>query len=501
MLLPLRMSNTRGSSRPRPRARRAWAASGRLLLLAVAVSSVHACARNPVTGERELALISESQEIQMGQQGAQQVVQSLGLVEDQALQRYVDGIGQRLAAASERPDLPWSFAVVEDATPNAFALPGGPVFLTRGMMALMESEAELASVLGHEIGHITARHSVNQMSNAQLAQLGMGLGSVFVPALAGIGGQLLGTGFQLLFLKYGRDDERQSDELGFRYALNAGYDVREMDDVFAALQRIGEQRGSSPVPSWASTHPAPAERIENIGAMIAEVEQRLVGLEVGHATYLRRIDGLVYGENPRNGFFRNNVFLHPDLAFQMEFPDGWQKQNLPRAVVAVSPQQDAQIVLELAEGSPDAALQQFLGQQGIRTLSSTRGTTNGNPSATGLFQAATQQGTLAGAVRFISYGGNTYQLLAITGADSFDRWERSFAGVFESFARVTDSSVLNAQPNRITVVELPAAMTLGAYNERYPSVIPLEELALINHVTSASTRIPAGTLLKRVVGG
>jgi predicted Zn-dependent protease len=104
-------------------------------------------------------------------------------------------------------------------------------------------------------------------------------------------------------------------------------------------------------------------------------------------------------------------------------------------------------------------------------------------------------------VRFISYGGNTYQLLAITGANSFDQWERSFAGVFESFARVTDSSVLNVQPNRITVVELPAAMTLSAYNERYPSVIPLEELALINHVTSASTRIPAGTLLKRVVGG
>jgi predicted Zn-dependent protease len=472
-----------------------------LLIAALSASLAGGCAVNPVTGERELALISESQEIQMGQEGAQQVIQSLGLVEDPALQSYVDGIGQRLAASSERPNLPWSFGVVEDPTPNAFALPGGPIFLTRGMLTLMDSEAELASVLGHEIGHITARHSVNQMSKAQLAQLSLGLGSVFVPELGGIGGQVAGASLQLLFLKYGRDDERQSDELGFRYALDAGYDVREMDDVFASLQRIGEQQGSSPVPSWASTHPAPGERIENIGAMIAAVDQPLENLNTGHGAYLRRVDGLVYGENPRNGFFRDNLFLHPDLAFRMEFPQGWQKHNLPRAVVAVSPQQDAQIVLELAQGSPAAALREFLGQQGIRTLSSTSGTTNGNPSATGIFQAATQQGVLAGAIRFIAYGGNTYQLLAITGEGTFSRWEGTFGSVLESFARLTDSAALNVQPNRLTVVELPSAMTLSAFQERYPSVISLEELALINQVESAATRIPAGTLVKRVVGG
>src|SRR5690606_19899953 len=163
-----------------------------------------ACAVNPVTGERQLAFISESQEIALGQQGAAEVWQSMALVQDQALQDYVERLGLRLAAASERPDLPWSFAVVDDPVPNAFALPGGPVFVTRGLLTLMDSEAELVSVLGHEIGHITARHSVAQMSRAQLAQLGLGLGTIFVPEVRPYG-ELASSGLSLLLLKYGRD--------------------------------------------------------------------------------------------------------------------------------------------------------------------------------------------------------------------------------------------------------------------------------------------------------
>src|SRR3982751_2989188 len=159
---------------------------------------VAACATNPVTGKRELSLVSEQQEIQMGQEGAQQVAQEIGLINDQALQNYLQGVGAAIAAKSERPNLPWTFRVVDDPTPNAFALPGGYIFVTRGLLGMMTSEAELASVLGHEIGHVTAKHQVTMISRAQLAQIGLGLGSVLLPQLQNLGG-LANTGLQLLF--------------------------------------------------------------------------------------------------------------------------------------------------------------------------------------------------------------------------------------------------------------------------------------------------------------
>jgi predicted Zn-dependent protease len=142
-----------------------------------------ACATNPVTGKQQLALVSEQQEIQLGRETDQQVVQQLGLYPDEDLQRYVDAVGQQLAADSERPELPWTFRVVDDASVNAFALPGGFIYLTRGIMTHFNNEAEMAAVLGHEIGHVTARHSVQQISRQQLASLGLGLGMILAPEL------------------------------------------------------------------------------------------------------------------------------------------------------------------------------------------------------------------------------------------------------------------------------------------------------------------------------
>ncbi|HEX6559728.1 MAG TPA: M48 family metallopeptidase, partial [Longimicrobiales bacterium] len=221
----------------------------RSLAILSTASLVAACATNPVTGHREISLVSESQEIQMGQQAAQEVEHSIGLVDNSALQSYVSSVGGRLAKASQRPNLPWTFKVVDDPTPNAFALPGGPVYVTRGLMDMMDSEAELATVLGHEIGHITARHTAQQITKSQFAQLFAVAGMILVPQLQNFGG-LLSTGMQLLFLKYSRDNERQADELGFGYALNQNYDVTQMSKVFVALQRIGEVEGASGIPSW-----------------------------------------------------------------------------------------------------------------------------------------------------------------------------------------------------------------------------------------------------------
>jgi predicted Zn-dependent protease len=469
-----------------------------LLLLAGALQA-SGCARNPVTGQMQLALISEQQEIQMGQQTAVQVAQQIGIVPDSALQAYVQDIGARLAATSERPNLPWTFGVVDDPTPNAFALPGGFIFLTRGLMSLMDSEAQMASVLGHEIGHVTARHSVTMISRAQAAQLGLGIGSIFLPQLQTLE-PLAGAGLQLLFLRYSRDAERQADDLGYRYALEQNYDVREMTDVFAALQRVGEAEGASALPSWLATHPNPAERI-------AAMQERLAQLEpatrrIGAADYLGRIDGLVYGENPRNGFFRDGLFLHPDLRFRITFPAGWQTRNLAQAVMAMSPRQDAMIQLTLSQdGSPNVAAQRFASQQGVRPGQASSTNVNGLPAVVVPFQAQTQQGILQGIVLFVQYEGRVYQLLGYGPQGAYAANDRVIQQSLGSFAQLTDPAALNVQPNRIRITQAPERMTLAQFNQRFPSAVPIGEIALINQLDGPESVIAAGTRVKRVVTG
>jgi predicted Zn-dependent protease len=458
-----------------------------------------ACATNPVTGERQLALISESQEIQMGAEAAQQVEASIGLVEDAALQSYVQQLGATLARDSERPSLPWSFKVVDDPTPNAFALPGGYIFVTRGLLTLMRSEAELAGVLGHEIGHVTARHSVTMISRAQIAQLGLGIGSILSPTIARFG-DLAGGGLSLLFLKYGRDAERQADDLGFRYALEKGYDVRDMVNVFAQLQRVGEATGQSPLPSWLATHPYPEERIQRIQAMIAELPQPLDQMRRSVEPFMQRINGLVYGENPRAGFFQGGLFLHPDLRFRVQFPQGWATQNLAQSVSAISQQQDAIMQLTLAPGTETQAANTFFGSQGIAASNVARTTINGLPAVSGYFQAQTQDGIrIAGVAAFINLDNRTYQILAYTPSTQMQRYDPIFRSAIGSFARLTDPQALNVQPNRIAIVRTTQAMTLAQFNQQFPSVIPVPELALINQLAGATTTIPSGMQMKRVV--
>lgn len=466
-------------------------------LMIVATSLLAACATNPVTGRREISLVSESQEIQMGQEAAQQVEASLGLVNDAQLQAYVRRVGLELARHSERPNLPWRFGVIDDPVPNAFALPGGPVYITRGLMNLMSSEAELASVLGHEIGHITARHSAQAITRSQLGQIGLIAAVLVRPELAQFG-DLLSGGMQLLFLKYGRDAERQADELGFRYALNENYDVSEMDDVFIALQRIGEAEGRSGLPSWASTHPDPGERAQTVNQRVAALPAPTSPRIVNATEYLNRIEGLVYGDNPRQGFFRNGEFLHPDLRFRLSMPNGWRTQNMPQAVVAVSPEQDAVVQLQFAQGSPTTAARQFFSQQGIEAGQASNASINGLPAYTSYFQANTQQGAVAGLVTFVQHNNNTYQILSYTPAQQLRAYDNLFLQVARSFATLTDASALNVRPNVIDVVQIPSAMTLTQFNQRYPSVVPIAELAIINQVEANAT-IPAGTRVKRVV--
>ena len=471
--------------------------AGRALLPAALAATLASCATNPVTGKREISLISEGQEVQMGEEARVQAIAALGLVPDSALQQYVRGLGLAMAKASERPNLPWSITVVDDPIVNAFALPGGPVFITRGILAHMNSEAELVSVLGHEIGHITAKHSVAQMSQQQLGQIGLVAAMIVKPGLAQFG-EAASQALGILFLKYGRDAESQADELGFRYMTTSGYDPSEMTSMFRTLERLsggGESEGK--MPEWLSTHPDPGNRVQKTQQRIAAASLP-AGLKVERDRFLQRTENLVFGDDPREGFFNQNRFMHPGLRFQLDMPSGWRAQNTKTALIGVSSQQDAMMALELAGTmAPNQGLSEFFQQQGVTNQGTSSNAINGLPAAVGQFTAQTQQGVLAGLVAYISHGGNTYRLLAYTPQQQYGNYRNAFQQSIGSFRQLTDPAALNAQPVRIHLVRLPRAMTISEFNQSYPSKIPVAQVALINGV-EASTTIPAGTLVKRV---
>jgi len=433
----------------------------------------------------------------MGQEGAQSVLKESSVVADSTLQRYVSGLGLAIAKTTERPSVPWSFVVLDDPAVNAFALPGGPIFITRGILTHMTSEAEMVSVLGHEMGHVTARHSVRQMTNAQLAQVGLVAGSILSPRIAQFG-DLAQTGLGLLFLKFGRGDELQADELGFKYTLNNNYDVREMANMFRTLDKISGDAGGR-IPEWQSTHPNPDNRVANTENRISALNRSLSGLRVGRDDFLRRTDGLVFGENPREGFFEHGVFHHPELRFRMDFPSGWQTQNQATQVVGMSALKDAMMVLGLGgAGAPSQLLTAFLGQQGITAGRTSGQPINGNTAAMGEFVAQSEQGELAGVVVFVSYNGSNYRILAYTPSAKSSTYLGVFRNAVTSFRTETDARVLGVKPNRVRLVQIPRAMTITEFNTANPSVIAVKLLAIINGVEETQT-IPAGTLVKRVV--
>jgi predicted Zn-dependent protease len=454
------------------------------------------CATNPVTGESELALVSEEQEIAMGRQADEQVVASMGLVQDEALQSYVSDLGQRLAAQSERPNLPWTFRVVDDPTVNAFALPGGFVYMTRGMLSHLTSEAQLVGILGHEIGHITARHAVNQVSRAQLAQLGLGVGMVLAPEELQPLGQVAGAGLQLLFLKFSRDDERQSDELGVEYMAEAGYDPAALAGVFQMLARVSDEAGGG-VPTWASTHPDPADRHERI---LSLAEEHPSAERIARAEYLTTMEGLTFGPDPRQGFFRDGVFHHPELGFRFEVPSGWQGVNTRQAVQAVSENQRAAIVLTLAEqSSPRGALSAFEEQQGVQVTGAAERSVNGVPALWAEFSATTDRGELRGTIMFPELEGRVFAVYGYSTASSWSSFASPVERSLSSFRPETDPSVLDVQAQRLQIVQVPGQMKLEEFVQRYPSVVPEPTVALINQVEQGDV-IPEG-LAKRVITG
>jgi len=457
------------------------------------------CAVNPATGSNELMLVSEAQEIEMGRQADAAVAQGIGLYADAGWQRYIQQFGARIAATSERPNLPWTFRVVDDAAVNAFAVPGGFVYVTRGLLAHLTSEAELASVVGHEIGHVTARHTAAAMSKQQLIGLGLAVGSMAnkqVAKYAGAANQALG----ILYLKFSRDNESQADQLGLRYMRRAGYDPRQMPEVFVMLDRLGAAEGGSRLPTWLETHPSPANRVAAINRQIAALPQDFSGTSVNRDSYQRLLDGLVFGINPRQGYFTGSQFYHPDLRFQIAFPQGWALNNGAQAVVAVSPAKDAAIELaQAAEPSADAAARAFLSQQGITSGSSVRVTLNGGLSGVSApFAAAADGGALRGTVLFVEYGGAVYGIVAYAPEARWANYQAAAEGSERSFRSLTDPAALNVQPDHVDIVTLNGGTTIEQMARVRTSPVAASLLALINQV-GLQTPFASGRLVKWVI--
>ena len=307
----------------------------RLLLLCTFLVVLSGCSTNPATGEKQFtAFMSPAQEKQVGAQEHQKVVKEFGLYDDKRLQNYVSEVGSKVTANTERPDVQYQFFLLDSPMVNAFALPGGYIYVTRGIMSLAGSEAEIAAVMAHEAGHVTARHSAERYSRGMATNLGVSILSAAIDS-TGVS-QALAVGGDLYLKSYSRDQESQADTLGIRYLGRAGYDTGAMTDFLVQLQadsalenKIEGKGGGEQINTFFSTHPATAERVNK-----TRVEARANDGAVGRDAYLKVIDGMIYGDSAAQGFIRGQQFVHPKLGFMFSVPEDYRLYNSPAQVVA-----------------------------------------------------------------------------------------------------------------------------------------------------------------------
>lgn len=481
-----------------------------LSLLVVALAACGTTNVNYVTGEEQRGAYTWAQEVQLGTEADQQIQAQFGVYdEDPALTAYVERVSQDVLSTSAYTDpntpaeirnTPFTFRILDSPVVNAFALPGGYVYVTRGLLAYLENEAQLAVVLGHEIGHVLGRHSSEQAARAQLSQFGL-LGAAILGGVVG-GGQVAegilnygGTGLQLLQLKYGRGAEREADRAGVAYAEFADYDATEAARFFVSLRRLSEQSGQS-VPNFLSSHPDPDERAQTIPQLAAQYDPQ--GTQVNQAGYLSQIEGIVLGEDPRQGFAEDGVFYHPELRFLLDYPNGWQTQNSPAAFLMGEPNGQAVMQLTLAQAqSAQAAGQALRSQQGVQAQAAGALSINGNSAYRVEGTAQQQNGTVAFSATFIEYGGNVYQILGLTSANGFGTYGSAFRQTAGSFARLTDSRYLNRQPSRLEVMRATSGTTIQALlsGRTLPLGLSAQEIAIMNQ-TELTSQLPSGASVK-----
>jgi predicted Zn-dependent protease len=474
-----------------------------------ALLALTACSTNPVTGKKEVMLVSEGQELAMGQESDPAVTAQFGLYPDKKLQKFIEEKGQKMAAVSHRSNIKYQFKIVDSPVINAFAVPGGYVYFTRGIMAHFNNEAQFAGVLGHEIGHVAARHSARQQTKAIFGQAGLLGAMILSPKVAEFGDQAM-QGMQLLFLKFGRDDERQSDELGVEYSSKIGYDAAQMAEFFQTLAREQQKSGTGAIPDFLSTHPNPEDRYTRVKQLAAEWKQSYASPTtkqiINRDPYLKLIDGLVYGEDPKQGFVENSVFYHPELKFRFPIPAGWKSQNTPQQFQMADPVGKALLLLTTAPGPTvnEAALA-INKQLNLQLTDSHRTTINGFPAlvfTADQVQQDPQTGQQVAGVRVLGHviqdGSTIYALLGVAAPADFPSYSAQFSSTAAGFQRLTELDKLNRKPERIRIKTSQLTTTLAqALTQQGIPLARHEEMAILNGM-QLTDRLGAGMFYKVV---
>lgn len=483
-----------------------------LLVLLATVTGCGTAVTNYVTGESVRGAYTWPQEVQIGQQLDEQLRAQYGFYDDPALQAYVDELGERVLQNSAYGDpsvvpaeirnTPFYFRVLDSDVVNAFAAPGGYIYISRGLLAFTENEAQLAVVLGHEIGHVLARHTSRRMAQAQTGQVGL-LGAAILGDVLG-GGQVAqgildigGTGVQLLFLSHSRDAEREADRAGVAYAEFSGYDAAEAASFFGSLQRLGAEAGADGIPSFLSTHPDPGERQQTIPQLAAQYDPR--GTTVNREAFFSQIENMVLGQNPRQGFVEGGTYYHPELRFRFNVPQGWRVDNQAARVMLGEPNGRAIMEFTFAadQSSAQAAGRAFAAQQGFTATDQQSGTLDGLPAYTVTGTAQSQQQQLSTVNTFIEYGGNVYRFSGYSAAGDFSTYRPTFTSAIGSFARETRSEIVNRQPVRLEIVRVNQATPFRQLlqGRPVPQGMTQQQLAIMNEV-ELNTTIPAGRSVK-----
>lgn len=464
---------------------------------------VGSCAVNPVTGKKEVMFMSEEQEIAMGKQADPSIVAMYGLYQNDKLQKFIDQKGQEMAKISHRPNLNYEFKILDSPVVNAFALPGGYVYFTRGILAHFNNEAEFAGVLGHEIGHVTARHSAKQQTKATIAQILFIGGLVVSPAFRNFANEAQ-QGMQLLFLKYSRDNESQSDELGVQYSTQIGYDAHEMAGFFNTLNQMRVGTEAESLPTFLSTHPDPYDRFKKVNQLADKAQQNIPAgsLQVNRDQYLKMIDGIIYGNDPKQGYVENNVFYHPEMRFQFPIPAGWQTMNTPSQVQMAPSDGTAMMLLTLTQAnSLQAASDSTLQKYGLTVVERKNLTLNGMPVLAMVSDQANQQTgqTIRILTYFISYQNLIFTFHGLAELANFDAKVSYFNQSMRNFSVLNDPAKINKKPDRISV--RTAGKTASLQNHLQTAKVPedrMKEHALINGLALDAT-VNKGSLYKVIV--
>lgn len=474
-------------------------------LAVLVLLQMHGCAMNPVSGRPELTLVTEEQEKELGAQEAEKIELQMGLVPDEKFTRYLNTLGKRLAEASPRPGLDYHFYLADMEEPNAFALPGGYVYVSRGILMLANSEDELAGVVGHEVGHVAARHTVQTISKrgpfAVVFGIASGLAGLVSPFVGNIIGGIGDITQSVIFSPYSRSQETEADRVGQEMAARAGWDPAGLTKLLTSLDReVKLFENSNRKPSFFDTHPPTPDRVERTAAHAKELTKASIQpISSSREEFLRRLDGLVVGPRAANGVVKGTSFLHPDLNFIVEFPDGWKVQNSPQKIIAAAADGEVAAVVGAVAESNDPLegarlLEKNAKQKGI-VSKTTRTKINGLPAAQTQLRA---DGDVMIDFTWIAYGGLVYQVAGLAASKQFAALKPVFDKIANSFRSLTPSERAGITETRIRLVTGRDGEAIDALVQRTGSAWNQEELAVANGLT-ATDRLHEGQLVKVAV--